>query len=104
MVSVDRRYIIGIDTGGTFTDATLIDTTTNELFVDKSPTTPHDFSLGVVNAIGEVAKWVGLIREELLDQTRLVKHGSTVATNALTSVPGAACERRRATRARAGGH
>ena len=83
MVSVDRRYIIGIDTGGTFTDATLIDTTTNELFVDKSPTTPHDFSLGVVNAIGEVAKWVGLTREELLDQTRLVKHGSTVATNAL---------------------
>lgn len=89
MVAAERRYIVGIDTGGTFTDATLIDTVTNEVFIDKSPTTPHDFSLGVVNAIGEVAKWVNLDLQGLLERTRLVKHGSTVATNALLTRNGA---------------
>ena len=39
------RYIIGVDTGGTFTDVTVM-TPQGELFMDKAPTTPRDFSIG----------------------------------------------------------
>jgi N-methylhydantoinase A len=87
-VVVVVRYIIGIDTGGTFTDVTLINTETNQVFIDKASTTPDDFSEGVMNAIGEVAKWVDVPRQRLLSETRLVKHGSTVATNALINRAG----------------
>jgi hypothetical protein len=37
----DSKYIIGIDTGGTFTDVTLM-TPKGELFMDKPP--PHPVS------------------------------------------------------------
>jgi N-methylhydantoinase A/oxoprolinase/acetone carboxylase beta subunit len=40
------KYIIGIDTGGTFTDVTVM-TPGGELFVDKASTTPRDFSKGL---------------------------------------------------------
>jgi N-methylhydantoinase A len=51
-------YIIGIDTGGTFTDVCVL-TKDGELFFDKAPTTPYDFSQGVIDVLEEVSKYYG---------------------------------------------
>jgi len=80
------KYIIGTDTGGTFTDATVL-REDGEIFIDKSSTTPHDFSIGVMDAIAVVAKDMGLTMEELLKDA-VHKHGATVATNALITRTG----------------
>lgn len=82
-----KKYIVGVDTGGTFTDATVL-REDGEIFIDKSSTTPHDFSIGVLNALTEVSKHVGIPREELLKNANMVKHGCTVATNALITGTG----------------
>jgi len=82
-----KEYIIGIDTGGTFTDATVIDKGGN-IYTDKAPTTPSDFSQGVLNAIEEVCKSIGITSQELLSRCRILKHGTTVATNALITKEG----------------
>ncbi len=75
-------FIIGVDTGGTFTDIVVL-TDAGEVVMSKSPTTPRDFSLGVLAAIGEAGRQMGLGARDLLSRTAMVKHGSTVATNAL---------------------
>lgn len=81
------KYVIGTDTGGTFTDITVL-TETGEIFVEKAPTTPKDFSVGVMDAVAVMAKGMGLSAEELLSRAVMVKHGSTVATNALINRAG----------------
>ena len=53
------KYIIGVDTGGTFTDVTVM-TPDGELFMDKAPTTPRDFSQGIMDALWEVSKLMNL--------------------------------------------
>jgi N-methylhydantoinase A len=76
---------IGIDVGGTFTDATLIDSATGRLYSAKAFTTPKDRSLGVIEAIRAV------IAESGIDSARVaeVVHGSTTGTNALIERTGA---------------
>jgi len=76
---------IGIDVGGTFTDATLIDGATGNLYSAKAFTTPKDRSLGVIDAIRAVLAKAGL------DPSRVseVVHGSTTGTNALIERTGA---------------
>ena len=69
--------ILGVDVGGTFTDAVLL---TAEGFVTgKAPSTPHDQSAGVMAAIEEA---LGRAGARAADVERLV-HGMTVGTNAL---------------------
>jgi len=70
------KYIIGTDTGGTFTDATVL-TDKGELFINKAPTTPHDFSIGTMDAVKEVAKTMDISVEDLLKNCEMFKHGST---------------------------
>src|ERR671917_191890 len=69
--------ILGVDVGGTFTDAVLL--TRERLVTGKSPTTPADQSEGVVNAVREVLDSAGV---DAGDVERFV-HGMTVGTNAL---------------------
>jgi len=76
------QYIIGIDTGGTFTDVVVLGDT-GEVWTAKASTTPDDFSRGVMDAVKEAAGAVGVEMSELLGRSTLFKHGSTVATNAL---------------------
>ncbi len=82
-----EQYIIGIDTGGTFTDAVVM-SEAGQVWTAKASTTPDDFSRGVMDALTEAAKTVGVDRKELLNRTTLFKHGSTVATNALITHSG----------------
>ena len=69
--------ILGVDVGGTFTDAALL--TGSRLVVGKSPTTPDDQSEGVMAAVSEALKAANARAGEV---SRFV-HGMTVGTNAL---------------------
>jgi N-methylhydantoinase A len=82
-----REFIIGVDTGGTFTDVVVLNTA-GQVWTAKAATTPDDFSRGVVDAVAEAARSVGVESAELLGRTKLFKHGSTVATNALITHSG----------------
>ena len=52
MSIVSEGALIGVDTGGTFTDVTLYDPATDRLIVAKTPSTPHDPSEGFGNGLG----------------------------------------------------
>ena len=82
-----KNYIIGVDTGGTFTDVVVLGNA-GESWSAKASTTPDDFSRGVMDAVAEAARAVGVETSQLLGQTTLFKHGSTVATNALITHSG----------------
>jgi len=84
-----KRYIIGIDTGGTFTDSVVLDIESGETLIAKAPTTPHDFSIGVMNAIQESAKLMNIPLKKLLERCLMLKHGTTVGTNAIIVRKGA---------------
>ena len=86
-MAAQKQYIIGVDTGGTFTDVVVL-SNAGEVWTAKASTTPDDFSRGVMDAVGEAARTVGIETSKLLGQTTLFKHGSTVATNALITRSG----------------
>jgi N-methylhydantoinase A len=79
---------IGIDVGGTFTDLVAIDETGRTIFA-KSPSTPQDQSIGVMEGLEELAQRLDLSREQMLGKTERIVHGTTVATNALLERKGA---------------
>jgi N-methylhydantoinase A len=79
---------IGIDVGGTFTDLVAIDDAGRTVFA-KSPSTPQDQSIGVMEGLHELARRLGLSRAEMLGKTERIVHGTTVATNALLERKGA---------------
>jgi N-methylhydantoinase A len=75
--------LLGVDVGGTFTDAVLFDG--EELHTAKLPTTPEDQSRGVVAAVEEVLRRAGRDGAEV----ESFAHGMTVGTNALLEERGA---------------
>ena len=81
-------YKIGIDVGGTFTDFVVAAEDGQPRFF-KTQSTPDDPSLGVMAGLGEAAASYGLALEQMLGDTDLVIHGSTVATNTLVERKGA---------------
>jgi N-methylhydantoinase A/oxoprolinase/acetone carboxylase beta subunit len=78
-----QPVLLGVDVGGTFTDAVLVDG--NRLVTAKAPTTPADQSLGVMDAIGQALRAAGRSAGEVTG----FAHGMTVATNALLEGRGA---------------
>lgn len=81
-------FTIGIDVGGTYTDLVAIDRAGKTVFA-KSPSTPSDQSVGVMTGLEELARRIGMPRQEMLGQTDRLVHGTTVATNALLERKGA---------------
>src|SRR5918992_5218225 len=75
--------LLGVDVGGTFTDAVLDDG--EALHTAKAPTTPEDQSRGVIAAVEAVLERA---RAEPHD-VRSFAHGMTVGTNALLEERGA---------------
>ena len=76
------EYVIGVDIGGTCTDCVLLDED-GHVTVAKAFSTPPDFSQGVLNAVALGAEHLGLSLAELLRDTRLFLHATTVAENAI---------------------
>ncbi len=75
--------LLGVDVGGTFTDAVLLDGGT--VHTAKLPTTPGEESAGVMTAIGEVLNRAGAGAGDV----ESFAHGMTVGTNALLEERGA---------------
>jgi N-methylhydantoinase A len=81
------RYVLGIDVGGTFTDVFCFDSDTGRTFVAKAPSTPSTPGQDVIDGIRSVAQTLGLADERaLLNVTKLIFHGSTVATNIMLTL------------------
>jgi N-methylhydantoinase A len=75
-------YALGIDVGGTFTDAVASDGV-GGLVSAKTHTTPPNRELGVMRAIEELAEVLGVSVRDLLSQTDYIAHGTTASINAL---------------------
>ena len=78
-MEMTRRLRIGIDTGGTFTDVVAFDEVDGSVTTTKTPSTPHDPSVGFLAGVEKVLAMLGRSGEEVA----AVCHGTTVATNAL---------------------
>ncbi len=72
-------YRLGVDIGGTFTDATLINEETGEIRVGKVSSTPKDPSLGFLEAVHRMLR-EGEVKPE---EVEYIVHGTTVATNSI---------------------
>lgn len=80
-------YVVAVDSGGTFTDAVVIDEN-GHVTSAKHPSTPHDFSIGVIESVRLAAKELGIAQNDLLADSDLFGHGTTVATNTLLTRTG----------------
>jgi N-methylhydantoinase A len=75
--------LLGVDVGGTFTDAVLLDG--ERVHTAKLPTTPRDQSVAVIAAVEEVLRRAGASPGKV----KSFAHGMTVGTNALLEERGA---------------
>lgn len=76
-----RGRRLGIDIGGTFVDAILLDDASGEIRLEKALTTPGDPALGVLEAIARLDVDLGRVS--------VVVHGTTLGLNAILERRGA---------------
>ena len=78
---MSKKVRIGIDVGGTFTDAVVIDSSTYEVIAKKKIPTTHEegVAAGVVALISQLMEELGIAPEDVV----FIAHGTTQATNAL---------------------
>ena len=77
------EWMVGVDTGGTFTDLVAFEPVTGELRTIKVPSVPADPSSAVINALDELFHAALAPRE-----IGSLVHGTTVATNAVLESAG----------------
>ena len=77
-------YQLGLDTGGTYTDAVIVDDSLSVLACAKSLTTHEDLIQGLRGAVE------GLIDKPAMSEISLVSLSTTLATNALVEGRGRA--------------
>ncbi len=75
----DRRYRIGIDVGGTFTDFVMAEQVSQRLIFHKEPSVPADPALAISRGIG------ALLAMESADPAdiEIITHGTTIGLNAI---------------------
>src|SRR5690348_18466454 len=81
-------YLVGIDIGGTFTDCAIVDGA-GKLLTTKVPSTPQDFSRGMMDALGAGAQALGLSLDDFCRDISFLSHGTTVGTNTIIQKCGA---------------
>jgi len=84
---MNQLVSIAVDTGGTFTDITLVDRRTGTLHKAKTPSTPEDPSIGFVTGVRQILAEAGIGPADVSH----VFHGTTVATNTILEMNGAEC-------------
>jgi N-methylhydantoinase A len=77
-----KGFVIGIDTGGTFTDTVIVDEEGN-IFEGKALTDYNDLKSGVLNSLSNAIEKLGLSLEYILKNTLFLGHGTTLGTNAV---------------------
>ena len=78
-----RRVRIGIEVGGTFTDAVAIDDATQEIIAKAKRPTTHDAKEGVAEGIIEILRDILTENNIAPEEVVFIAHGTTQATNAL---------------------
>jgi N-methylhydantoinase A len=78
-------YRLGVDVGGTFTDLVLYDVDSGRLEFAKTPSTPANQSVGVVNGVRQLIERLQIAPSAI----KFFIHGTTVATNTLLERKGA---------------
>lgn len=76
---MSQHFRLGVDVGGTFTDAVLISEQTGDIHIAKVPSTPKDPSIGFLTAVNQILEKAGIRAPNV----SYLVHGTTVATNAL---------------------
>ena len=85
MVTLEKSVRIGVDVGGTFTDVVLLNESDGSLAFHKTPSTPEDPAIAIVQGVTEI-----LAREQTpASAVRFLGHGTTVATNMIIECRGA---------------
>jgi N-methylhydantoinase A len=84
---LDSGLLIATDVGGTCTD-TVIVKGGKSIFIGKALSTPPRFAQGILDSIDVAAKSMGMSVGEVLAETRLLVHGSTVVDNTLVEHKG----------------
>ena len=77
-------WMVGVDTGGTFTDLIAFNNNTGEIHLAKVPSFPADPSKAVLVGIQELVS-SGISPSDIV----FLAHGTTVGTNALLEYDGA---------------
>jgi N-methylhydantoinase A len=75
-------YVVGIDIGGTCTDCVVVDAD-GAVTLGKAFSTPPDFSSGIIDSLTVAADQLGTTPADLLADTELFLHSTTVAENAV---------------------
>jgi N-methylhydantoinase A len=83
-----RGYVVAVDVGGTCTDCVVFRQGDSIRF-GKALSTPPHFAQGVLDSVRVTAAGMGLTLEQLLAQSQLFLHGSTVVDNAIFTREGA---------------
>ena len=81
-------YLVGIDIGGTFTDCAIVDRA-GKLLTTKVPSTPPDFSRGMMDALDAGAQALGIGLDRFCRDIAFLSHGTTVGTNTIIQKRGA---------------
>ena len=76
---------LGIDVGGTFTDLLLLDESSGDIRLLKTPSTPEDQSVGIIDGTTALLARAGVRPGDV----RTVLHGTTVSTNIVLEEKGA---------------
>jgi N-methylhydantoinase A len=85
---VDERFIVGLDIGGTFTDAAAL-SSTGRLLTAKAPTTPGDLRDGMSAALEYLAAQLGRPVDEFLRDVSRFAHATTQTSNVMFTWSGA---------------
>ena len=77
-----QGFVLGIDTGGTYTDGVLLDFETRQVVkTTKTLTTKHDLSVGILNALD-------VLLPDQRESIKFVSISTTLATNAIAEGKG----------------
>lgn len=75
-------HIVGVDTGGTFTDTVVVDDDGSRV-TGKAGTTPDVPTSGTLESLSDAAGGLGTNLESMLGDTSVLFHGTTLTTNTM---------------------
>jgi len=77
------KFRVCSDVGGTFSDLFVFEEESGSWDIFKSPTTPDDVTVGVIETLRLVSEYYNMPLKDFMAQCASFTHGSTIATNAI---------------------
>lgn len=82
-------YVVGVDIGGTFTDACAVSLDDGQVYTAKARSTPDDLTRGLLESLELVAQQATMDVGDLLGRTVKLAHGTTLTSNVILTWRGA---------------